>query len=396
MADVEMKYAEGNRRVRQAVAFARTVRRRQGDQASRRQNTRVVFKKKAGTVKNFNSRSSSKKRTASKSKKASGKRSRSASRSKRKSGLKKTVRSVINSTLSTHVFSRQTQLVATSAMNQKAFMILKPCNDPSILELYLTTLVGTDGFVEKSGRALVVNLETILELTCGGNPMSYRINWLTPRQSKATMRQGGIPKSASTIATLLTSDDTLYGQTLSLATSLQNTIYDSPSVCREYVISTGKWKRLELNAGYPHRIKMTSKFPKILDSGVDKIGDVWLYLKGTRIPVIEFKGFTGFDVPNIVTNISVPAANAPLTQYDLTVGANTTATTGVGNIFRQDTTATHLGVSSSSLFVRRYDKVDLKIISDETREISNVNDVTPSSTKPFINMPLMSGYQAAT
>lgn len=273
-------------------------------------------------------------------------------------------------------------------------MILNPCNAPSILENYMATLVGTDSYVERSSRALLISTETHLEFQCVGNPLYMRIYFLTPRQSDVSGRSGGVPANASTIGTLLTNDDSIYAPGGSLATNLQQTLYDSPSVCREYqILRVTKWKNLSPIKNKLYRVKLRATYPKILDAGYDKIGSLWLYLKGSVIPVVEFKGFQGDDLQQVVTCLNVPA-NSGTNAYNATFGVGTTPGT-TDSRFASENSATHINVSSSVLTVRRYDKANLKLESDEVREINTVSDVAPSGTKPYFNAPLMTSYTAA-
>jgi len=288
------------------------------------------------------------------------------------------VRSIIDNQLATHVFSRQTTLTAASLLNSKAFLVLQPVNDPQIIEKWLTVLVGIDSYVEKTSRAINCGMETTLEFIPLGNPLYYRINWLYPRR-------GGVPKSASTIPTLLTNDDTQYGQTTSLATSLMNSLYDSPSVTRNYRIKTTRWKKLGPVTTGIHRYKMFSKNPKYFDNGSDTIGNEWLYLAGTHVPVIEFKGFQGDDSIQFNNTLNVPATNNVLTAYQDVIGGTMTT----------ESLPTHINVASSVLCIRRYDRINVKLANDEVREVYNVIDVAPNGNKPILNTPFIQSYLAA-
>jgi hypothetical protein len=247
----------------------------------------------------------------------------------------------------------------------------------------MTTLVSTDGYVEKSSRAFLIKSTKIHEIYCAGAPCDVRIYFLTPRISKASASCGGIPASASGILTLLTKDDTTYGQAISLATSLQNTLFDSPSLVRAYkIIKVTPWKRLDPVKNKVWRFTQTSTYPKLLDSGSDKLSDLWLYLPKSVIPIIEFRGFMGTEVNQMLLSHNT----------DAFVVGNAYTTNDLGKI-NTETTATHLNVSKAAIIVRTTSIGDLKLESDETREISNVLDVTPSGVQPNYFSTAVTGYQ---
>jgi len=285
--------------------------------------------------------------------------------------------------LATHVFTRQTQVVTSCARNVKNFVVLPPANSVTTLTNFITTLVGTDGYVEKSGKAYLIRVSAMYEFMSTGAPLDVRIYWLTPRSNPATAHCGGVPASASGILSLLTADDTVYGQALSLGTSLQNTLFDSPSVVRNYkIVKVTKWHRLDNVKNKTWKVTSTAHIPKVLDAGADKLSTLWLYLPGSMIPVVEFKGFMGTDTNQFVTRQVVPNTNAPLVAYDIDQ---------VGKI-QTDTTATHMTNSKCTMMIRTTSRGDLKLMSDETREVSNVLDVTPADTNPIYIAPLMASY----
>lgn len=77
---------------------------------------------------------------------------------------------------------------------------------------------------------------------------------------------------------------------------------------------------------------------------------------------------------------------------DAFVVGNAYTTNDLGKI-NTETTATHLNVSKAAIIVRTTSIGDLKLESDETREISNVLDVTPSGVQPNYFSTAVTGYQ---
>lgn len=340
-------------------------------------------------------RSSSKAMGAKSSAKGySKKRTRRPRSKKPRTSAKSLIRNVVNHMHSTHVFTRQTQIIANAAINTKAFLVLDPCNGVTQLENYIAALVGTDGYVEQQSRCVLDSTETHLEFYTDSNPGYIRFYYLRARQSKTGTNSGGVPAGASSIGTLLTNDDSEYKQAISLATSLQNTLFDSPSVTREYqILKCTKWRKLTPLENQPIRLKMRATYPKVLDSGSDKISTLWRYVKGSVIIVAEFKGFMGHDVATVVppTYIeSVPNTNNALTAYTVPVTEQT-----IGN-FSTDSTNSHMNSSAITIRVRRYDRGCLRLESDEVREIANVLDVTPSGTRPVYVSRTIDNYQASS
>lgn len=213
--------------------------------------------------------------------------------------------------------------------------------------------------------------------------MFIRAYFLKPRYSKAAGRCGGVPASSSSISALIAADNTTYGGT-TLQTNLQNSLFDSPSVVREYkIVRTTKWRFLK--DGKSWKISQRATTPKMLDSGSDTLSTLWRYLPTNVIIVLEFKGFMGNDVAQIVeTNTTaVPNTNNVLVAYnDTTTTAAVYQTDTVGNI------PTHTNVASCMLSIRVYQRGDLKLESDETREIGYTVDTTPNGNKPYITRPL--------
>jgi len=292
---------------------------------------------------------------------------------------------------STHVFTRTSTVSATSALNQKAFLVLAPANDVTQVENYLTSLSGTDNFAEQTSRAVVKRMWATYEFHADGNPMFMRIYWLTPRNNPASSTAGAISSGASSLSSLLTGDDSDYKEGGSLATNYMNTLFDSPSVVRDYkIVKVTKWRSLTVRNNQNFTVKSKARYPKILDAGHDKLSTKWQYLPGAMIPVVEFKGFGGMDasyVQNPAT--TVPNTNNVLTAYNITEASNT------GSFSRDSGGGTHYNIAPSNLIVRIIRGCDLTILSDEVREIQRVIDTTPTGSNPVYIAPRLEAYVAS-
>lgn len=285
-------------------------------------------------------------------------------------------------------FSRLSTVVANSAVNQKAFLVLAPANDVTSLENYIATLVGTDSYVEKTSRAEVRRLWKTFEIHANGNPGYIRMYWLTPRNNPATGTAGAISSGASSISTLITNDDTLYAEGGSLATNLHNTLYDVPSVVRDYkILKCTKWKKLSPVNNKPITFRQIARYPKIFDAGGDTFSTKWKYLPKTVIPIIEMKGYGGMDGSGVVNpGYTYPNTNNTLTQYTITE-----PTTG-GQFSRDANGATHFNVSAFDIVVRIINGCDLALLNDEVREINTHTDTAPTGVAPIYIAPRIEAY----
>lgn len=326
-----------------------------------------------------------------KRRRAYGKRSsrRTSSRRSTIGKVKRFVENVVNNMHSSHVYTRLSTVTASSSINSKAFLVLPPANDVTTCENYIATLVGTDGFQEKSSKAVVRNLTKTYEFHANGNPGYMRIYWLVPRNNPDTATSGAISSGASSIASLITADNTTYVPGISLATNLETTLFDCPSIVRDYkIIKVTKWRKLSPVNNQAFTVKQKARYPKIFDAGSDKLSTKWLYLPGSVIPVVEMKGYMGMD-GNYVINPAerVPATNNTLTQYDIQETVS-----NLGSFGADPNGVTHLNVSPFSLMVRIMSRCDLTLLSDETREVNSVLDTTPNGGRPYLIAPRVEAY----
>lgn len=342
-------------------------------------------------------RSKASRSSRTKRKRGSTKRSkrRTSSRRSTKGGAKRFVENVVNNMHSTHTFSRSSVVTAASTINHKAFLVLAPANDVTTVETYISSLVTTDSYVEKTSRASVKQFWKTYEFHANGNPGYVRVYWLTPRNNPASGTAGAISSGASSISSLITADDTAYAPGGSLATNLENTLFDSPSVVRDYkIIKVTKWKKLSPVNNQTFRIKQTAHYPRILDAGADILSTKWRYLPKTVIPVVELKGYGGMDASYVINpSVAVPA-NSGTSSY--TLREDGTVLAQLGAFAKDSGGVTHWNVSAFTLMVRIQNGCDLQLLSDEVREIRVTDDTAPTNSVPIYVAPRLEAYLATS
>lgn len=127
---------------------------------------------------------------------------------------------------------------------------------------------------------------------------------------------------------------------------------------------------------------MSASYPKVLDSGSDTWANLWRYVKGSVICVMQLKGFVGTDASTWTPQTmaaAVPNTNNALTAYSIP-----TTISAYGGI-NSETIATHWSNSSASVLIKEYFKSDLKLMSDMVREVNFTRDTAVSATKPNYN-----------